>query len=197
MNYEIPPVSVVHGDWLPEDHPGYPALITGRWNGFAVPSFDFATAKQVVADQVAMLGDNAIDAVDIDVLSFVEGDRIKVTPAQWPDQVDEPFYIGPGANGRYVIDLGWCWYDDITTDPAAPSVAQLAVFRGLQSAGTLDGGSSHGLTVLANGAHRFPVYGDLTTEHRVLVGTLSHHRIQVGSITIDRDGNIEREDVTA
>lgn len=96
--------SIVSGDWLDEDHPGYPAMVIDHWNGWAVPLFTREAAERIVTDNTDLL--------------HWDGDVV-VSPGEEPDDRQE---FGPDEDGLYCIGGGsWTW-DEI---PDPPSVIHI------------------------------------------------------------------------
>lgn len=105
--------ATVTGDW---NEKSYPALVDEvRWNGWAVPWFDKATAELVVADQAAMREQYG---EDVGTLEW-DGDVIVLT-----EYAGESERIAPDPTGRYCIGgWNWCWFE---TDPNAAVLTEPA-----------------------------------------------------------------------
>lgn len=84
--------AMVSGEWLPGEHPGYGALVTDHWNGWACPLFTRETVERIVSESP-------------DVLRW-DGDSVVYET----EDSDEPEVYGPDDDGLYGIGSGsWCW----------------------------------------------------------------------------------------
>lgn len=200
VRIENPTPTRVTGDWLGEDFAGYPALLAGRWNGWAVPLVTREVADEIVAAQAKLHADDA-DAFATGGLARLEwdGDTLVKTESGAMFGEDEDDYverIEPTASGLYDIGFGWCWYtvddfgDEPSTydDPTAPTEAQVAAFKSARESLDMFSGSR---SVRPDGAHAFPV--SVVTRRE---GMRSYSET-VGVVVIARDGTITVEPLKA
>lgn len=182
MRYAEPIEALVRGDWMPEDAESYPAVVDSLWNGWAVPSFDRATAERVVADQASLLDDWA-DAPtmvwDGDVIVFHDPNSM---------EPDETYRIGPEEDGRYPMGLGWCWEMESADDPDQPTPAQVAAQKRLAESLKCH---SMNRTVYPDGSAVFPVWADLGERGEggtTMVKTIARIRIDTeGNATLETE----------
>lgn len=205
MDYETPRDTRVTGDWMPEDFEGYPAKVTGTWNGFAVPLFDRETAERVVADQERIREELREDGheADLERLEW-HGDSVLVIPGEVddsPEYLIQPrdstgAVVGPDE-GLYDLSMGWTWYEaeEDANDPARATPEQVATYRQLRE--DLSPGLPRGDELLCIDHEPF-VRSDGTHEFRILVVSDedefedSRRRVlrECGRVRIHRDGRI-------
>jgi len=105
----------VTGDWLPEDHEGYDAVVAQhRWNGWACPRFTEEAARQVVADQQRLVEEYGDET---DVLEIVRENPLTISLRQGPAYKNDEGYpfeaiITADEDGLFDIGgFGWCWIE--------------------------------------------------------------------------------------
>lgn len=191
ISYAQPQPATVRGDWLDEDHPGYPALIAGYWNGWAEPLLEAEQVTRLIADQRKLL-----DELD-------ESSRAETLRLEWEDdegstllvycdaEGPEPSRITPNeidGSDRYSVGLGWTWDYEVTgEDPATPTEEMHESMRHLRD--ELGDKVGH---VLAepDGSHVVGVLLDLRNPAEY-AGREIRRMEQVGAIRIRRDGTME------
>ena len=96
--------AIFSGDWMDETWPGFTDGM--RWNGWAMPLFEFETASKIFAD----IGNPSEFWFDSEKDAFVYAN---------PDFPDEPEIFGASfieVEGRTIKAYGvgagsWCWYE--------------------------------------------------------------------------------------
>lgn len=183
--YNPPRKATVRGDWLPDDHPGYPAYVRGTWNGWAIPLFDRETAEKVVQDQAKLEVDDCTLVWDDDVI-------VGTVPLSMEDETFriEPEYVKSLNETLYDMNLGWTW-DTVEVLDVGPTAPQKAAF--LLVAESLSC-HSHDRMINEDGSHTFPIMAH-TGRYSDHEGRRFPIHVTVGLFTIDRDGNVTVQNV--
>lgn len=200
MHYETPQLRYVSGDWHWNDADErydkvYPALVTGYWNGWAVPLVDHATAQRVVKDQAHFASTEDAPTLEWDHLTIVYRD-----PGMCPDDdpEDAEWRVHPDPAGLYDIGFGWTWTecnedgtvpvkDTGEDNPAAPSAEQIAALTEYNERAAFAGRLIFSGNAIArdDGVHVFP----LSLWNGKREGNV-YHSTRVAEVHIARDGSI-------
>jgi hypothetical protein len=105
---------IVSGDWLYDGSRYTEAFASAvhperrRWNGWAVPYVTRTVADRIVKMQQAITADGC------------GGERLKWNGDTLIFEGDDfdPQAVEQDAEGRYLLDFGWCW-DEVTADTDA------------------------------------------------------------------------------
>ena len=129
-DYCNPAASVDATVWIDEGvMSAYPArVLTGyRWNGWACPAFDFATAMKICADSHLLASEYGADGVEI--ASYDPATQEIVMFGGGREVDDAPLRISATpCCGRYDIGaMNWTWHEKHTQ----PEVGDLPAYTGV------------------------------------------------------------------
>lgn len=199
VSYENPPEATVHGHWLPDGHPGYPALIGGLWNGWAEPLVTAEVAKRLCEDQEKLRAELVDDAAraEVEELRFDEERNAIICRYDGEESVIEPRDVDGSEEQRFSVGLGWTW--DVGEElPGSPTEAQRETVKRLREEG-VEGGEfafySH--VVRADGSHVFAVL--VVDEERSRESDENPrgmtYKVPAARIIVAPDGGVAREEV--